>query len=161
MIPAPGHTPGSIALLTDVEGTHYALVGDMIEAPGRAPLIRTLQYTYTSASGAALLTHSLRHLLEHKPHVFLPGRGPVIERPIDACDELIERLRQLCREMWMPAKHIRAAIGCIWRGPRPLHPRYSCGRQFERPAPGLNRTRADLVRGDAAMNSENRSDFCK
>ena len=101
VLPAPGHSPGSIVLLTEVESTRYAIVGDMIEAPGRAPLIHSLQYAYSSATGAALLAHSLRHLLGHEPHVLLPARGPLIERPAEACEALIDRLRQLCREMWV------------------------------------------------------------
>ena len=100
VLPAPGHTPGSIGLLTQLDGRCCAFVGDLIEAPGRVVQIHTLQHAYAGATGAQLLAASLHELMRYKPDRLLPGQGPPIDRPQAACDELVPRLRQLCRRMW-------------------------------------------------------------
>ena len=103
ILPAPGHTPGSIAIIANVGGRRIAFVGDMIEADGRTPLIHALQYRYTSATGAVLLVHSLHHLMGHRPDLLLPGHGEPIEDAEAACTALTRRLRVLAREMWSTA----------------------------------------------------------
>ena len=102
VIPTPGHTPGSIALLGEFDGKRIAFVGDSIEADGRVPLIHTLQYCYGDASGAAALCNSLHYLKQQQPDLLMPARGEPIEQPAAACDALADRLRIFCREMMMP-----------------------------------------------------------
>jgi len=100
ILPAPGHTPGSVALVGRFDRQSIAFVGDMIEAPGRATQIHNLQYQYTDAMGAEMLILSMEHLLEQNVDLLCPGHGQIIEEPDKATAELIERLRRLCSQMY-------------------------------------------------------------
>ncbi|MDP6451416.1 MAG: MBL fold metallo-hydrolase, partial [Lentisphaeria bacterium] len=100
VLPAPGHTPGAIALVGELSGQRLAFVGDMIEAPGRVPQIHSLQYGYSDAGGAELLISSLHYLMKQRPAVLYPGHGPTIERPAESCETLTVRLKAFCQEMY-------------------------------------------------------------
>ncbi|MAF64805.1 MAG: hypothetical protein CMJ84_03990 [Planctomycetes bacterium] len=71
----------------------------MLSSGGRVPQIHTLQYYYGDAAGALQLLHSLHHLMSLKPDVLYPGRGPIIDAPVEACADLTERLRAFCRQL--------------------------------------------------------------
>ncbi|MAE64556.1 MAG: hypothetical protein CMJ18_09830 [Phycisphaeraceae bacterium] len=100
ILPAPGHTPGSIALLTTLHGRRVALTGDMIAAPGAVPRIHDLQFGYADAAGAELLARSLHLLLDRNPELLCPGRGPIIEPPEPAVGKLLTALEALGRELF-------------------------------------------------------------
>ena len=100
VVPAPGHSPGHIALTGQLGGKRIAFTGDMIEAPHHTPSVHCTQYGYCDTAGGTLLIHSLHHLLEHEPDLLLPGRGPIIDQPKQACENLIASLRGFCREMY-------------------------------------------------------------
>jgi glyoxylase-like metal-dependent hydrolase (beta-lactamase superfamily II) len=99
VLPAPGHTPGSIALIGDIAGKRIAFTGDMIESPGKVTQIHDLQYGYADALGARLLSQSASLLLEEQPDLLLPGHGEPIENPGRAILPLIEGLNRLRHEM--------------------------------------------------------------
>lgn len=103
ILPAPGHTPGSITLLTTLDGQRIAFTGDMIASPGVVPQIHNLQFAYADALGAELLARSLHLLLERRPHLICPGRGPVMKDPEPPVRRLLSALESLCREMDHPA----------------------------------------------------------
>ena len=104
VLPAPGHTPGSIALHTTQDRKRIVFAGDMLEAQGVVPQIHNLQYTYSDAFGAELLAQSLHLFLDRRPDLICPGRGPLIEEPGTAVHALLERLKALCGEMYYEAE---------------------------------------------------------
>jgi len=103
ILPAPGHTPGSIALISEIRGSVVAFVGDLLESPGRVPQIHNLQYAYGDAIGAELTAHSVHWLLEHQPTTLCPGHGPLITEPEEAANSLLERLELFRRELYHSA----------------------------------------------------------
>lgn len=92
VLPTPGHTPGSITLLTEVDGLRVAFTGDLIAAPGRLWSLAATQWSYNGAEGAAASIASLLELRAHKPDLLLPSHGEPITNPEVAIEELIERL---------------------------------------------------------------------
>lgn len=104
VLPAPGHTPGSISLMGTVADKRVAFTGDLITFPDHVPQIHNLQYGYTDALGAEWTSHSLRLLLSRKPAVFYPSHGPVIEEPTASVATLRKKIDALSREMYYSAK---------------------------------------------------------
>jgi glyoxylase-like metal-dependent hydrolase (beta-lactamase superfamily II) len=98
--PAPGHTPGSAMFVGDVGGEKIAFVGDLIESPGSAVQIHNLQYAYTDALGAELLSQSIHLLKKCEVALICPGHGEVIKDPDAACNRLLEKVGRFCSEMY-------------------------------------------------------------
>lgn len=95
VLPTPGHTPGSVTLLSDVDGQRLAFVGDLIAAPGKLWSLAATQWTYNGAEGVAASVASLLALKERRPDVLLPSHGAPLRDPGAAIDLLIERLLAL------------------------------------------------------------------
>src|SRR5262249_12271877 len=53
VLPTPGHTIGSISLLTELDGKRVAFTGDLIAAPGKVWAMSATQWTYNGAEGIA------------------------------------------------------------------------------------------------------------
>ena len=97
VLPTPGHTTGSISLLTDVDGRRVAFTGDLIAAPGKVWSMAATQWTYNGGEGVAATLASLLDLKERQPDVLLPSHGQPITDAAAAIDLLAERLRELLR----------------------------------------------------------------
>lgn len=97
VLPTPGHTPGSVTLLTDIDGLRVAFTGDLIAAPGKLWSLAATQWSYNGAEGVAASVASLLELKSHAPDLLLPSHGPPIPDPATAIDLLIERLLALLR----------------------------------------------------------------
>lgn len=95
VLPTPGHTPGSITLLAEVDGRRIAFVGDLIAAPGKLWSLAATQWSYNGAEGVAATIASLELLKTYQPDLLLPSHGEVIEHPEMAIDLLLERLWSL------------------------------------------------------------------
>jgi glyoxylase-like metal-dependent hydrolase (beta-lactamase superfamily II) len=99
--PTPGHTPGSITLLVEIDGRRVAFTGDLIAAPGQTWSMAATQWTYHGAEGAAAGLASLLELAERPLHaarpldLLLPSHGVPINEPIPAINLLARRLREL------------------------------------------------------------------
>src|SRR5882672_59030 len=78
ILPAPGHTLGSIALITEVDGTRIAFTGDLMHAGGKLYQLHAMEYDYGDLAGANLTAH-----------------GPAIEDPAGCIDLLDKRLHPL------------------------------------------------------------------
>ncbi|HYF91090.1 MAG TPA: MBL fold metallo-hydrolase [Symbiobacteriaceae bacterium] len=91
VIPTPGHTTGSISLMT--EGT--AFVGDLIAAPGKVWSLAATQWTYNGGEGIAGTILSLLDLKERQPNRLLPSHGEMMEEPAAAIDLTVQRLAAL------------------------------------------------------------------
>src|SRR5512143_3129950 len=51
VLPMPGHTPGSITLLVEVDGQVVAFTGDLLYAPGKVQTMYDMQYSYGAVDG--------------------------------------------------------------------------------------------------------------
>lgn len=95
VLPTPGHTPGSISLLVEVDGQRVAFTGDLIAGPGKVWSLAATQWSYNGAEGVAASIPSLLELKSHQPDLLLPSHGQPITGPGPAIDLLVERLRAL------------------------------------------------------------------
>ena len=92
VLPTPGHTPGSLSLLAELDGRRLAFTGDLIAAPGKLWSLAATQWSYNGAEGAAASLASLLELKAFAPDLLLPSHGQVMPQPEEAIDLLIERL---------------------------------------------------------------------
>jgi glyoxylase-like metal-dependent hydrolase (beta-lactamase superfamily II) len=97
VVPTPGHTPGSITLLTEIDGRRVGFSGDLINAPGRVWSMAATQWSYTGAEGVAASIASLLDLKERQPDLLLPSHDAPITRPGPAIDLLVARFWELLR----------------------------------------------------------------
>lgn len=94
LMPTPGHTQGSIALL--VHDTQHArsnaIVGDLLMG-GRlgGVLWSTRPQQHYFAEAPALLPHSLQQVLNEQPHTLYVGHGGPLEGP---------RVRQMAKQLY-------------------------------------------------------------
>jgi glyoxylase-like metal-dependent hydrolase (beta-lactamase superfamily II) len=96
VLPMPGHTAGSIALVGRIDGKKIAFTGDAVHSPGKIPNLYDLQYFYAGTDGVDLLAYSLRSLAEQGPEMLCPSHGDPMREPSEAIRELIEKL-----EAWL------------------------------------------------------------
>jgi glyoxylase-like metal-dependent hydrolase (beta-lactamase superfamily II) len=95
IIPTPGHTPGSISIMADIDGNEVAFTGDLIAAPGKVWSMSATQWTYNGAEGVPASVASLLDLKDRAPGLLLPSHGDPIVNPGDAIDLLVDRFRTL------------------------------------------------------------------
>ena len=95
VIPTPGHTPGSISLLTRLKGEMLAFTGDLIAAPGKLWSLAATQWSYNGAEGVAASIASLLELQDVKPDVLAPTHGEVMFSPAKAVTETVRNLWDL------------------------------------------------------------------
>lgn len=95
VLPAPGHTPGSVALLAELAGRRVAFVGDLMRSPGKLWSLAATQWTYNGGEGIAMTIVSLLDLKDRRPDLLLPAHGDPIEDPDSAIDLTVERLLAL------------------------------------------------------------------
>jgi glyoxylase-like metal-dependent hydrolase (beta-lactamase superfamily II) len=94
-VPAPGHTPGSVAYLARIDGRTVAFTGDLIAAPGKLWSLAATQWTYNGAEGIAATILSTLDLKERGVDLLLPSHGAPMDDPPAAIDLLVERLWEL------------------------------------------------------------------
>jgi len=97
VIPTPGHTTGSISLLTEVDGRRVAFTGDLIAAPGRVWSLAATQWTYNGGEGLPYTALSALDLRDRQPDLLLPSHGEPMEDVAAAVEPLVERLAELMR----------------------------------------------------------------
>ena len=90
--PTPGHTPGSITLLTVVDGLKTAFSGDLIQSPGKVKTLYDFQYFYDEHEGADLAAYSLSKLVEQKVELVCPSHGEEMRDPLPGMQELSQKL---------------------------------------------------------------------
>jgi glyoxylase-like metal-dependent hydrolase (beta-lactamase superfamily II) len=94
-LPTPGHTPGSVTYIGEVDGRKTAFTGDLIYGPGQVWSLAATQWTYTGVEGQAAAILSLGMLARRAPEVLLPAHGEPIEEPAAALEETSGRLGEL------------------------------------------------------------------
>ncbi|HEX2222018.1 MAG TPA: MBL fold metallo-hydrolase [Candidatus Limnocylindria bacterium] len=94
-IPTPGHTVGSVSLLTECAGRRLAFTGDLIAAPGRVWSLAATQWSYNGQEGLGASILSARDLRTRRTDRILPSHGDPIDDPARALDLFEERLTEL------------------------------------------------------------------
>src|SRR5689334_16623234 len=80
-IPTPGHTPGSVGYVVDIDGQRLAFTGDLIAAPGKVWSLAATQWTYTGIEGLGATILSTLDVLDRAPDRILPAHGDPIDDP--------------------------------------------------------------------------------
>lgn len=99
VVPTPGHTPGSISLVAEVDGRRFAFAGDLMFAQGKILTLHDTQHEYGGIEGVDLGANSLTRLAEHDPTMFCPSHGAPIDDPGRAIKETAGRLAEYVRFM--------------------------------------------------------------
>ena len=94
-VPTPGHTPGSVSYVADVDGSRVAFTGDLIAAPGKVHSLASTQWAYNGLNGVVTTILSGLDVLDLDPAVLLPAHGEKIEDPKAAIHLLNARLQAL------------------------------------------------------------------
>jgi glyoxylase-like metal-dependent hydrolase (beta-lactamase superfamily II) len=94
-LPTPGHTPGSVTYLVEIDGRRLAFTGDLVTAPGKVWSLAATQWTYTGIEGLGATILSGLGLLERSPDRLLPAHGDPIDDPEPAVHLLNDRLQRL------------------------------------------------------------------
>src|SRR5687768_6175702 len=97
ILPTPGHTPGSISLLAEVDGRRILFSGDLIAGSGKVVSLSATQWTYNGAEGVAASIASLLDLQDRRLDLLLPSHGEPIHEPDPAMALLVERFWTLLR----------------------------------------------------------------
>jgi glyoxylase-like metal-dependent hydrolase (beta-lactamase superfamily II) len=92
VMPAPGHTLGSIALLAMVDGRKVAFSGDLMYSPGKIQTLHDTQIDYGGSEGIDLGIYSLAALRELRPQLLCPSHGEPLSDPDDAIRTTIAKL---------------------------------------------------------------------
>jgi glyoxylase-like metal-dependent hydrolase (beta-lactamase superfamily II) len=100
--PTPGHTPGSIPVLAQVDGRKVAFSGDLMHSPGKVQTLYDLQYYYGEHEGVDLSAYSLAELIKLKPGLLCPSHGPDVADPVPGMEQLITKLSDWFR-FWNPS----------------------------------------------------------
>jgi glyoxylase-like metal-dependent hydrolase (beta-lactamase superfamily II) len=105
-LPTPGHTPGSMSYLVEIDGRRLAFTGDLVAAPGKVWSLASTQWTYTGIEGLGATMLSGLDLLDRRPDRILPAHGDPIDDPEAAIVQLNDRLQRLIdmrSPEWRPA----------------------------------------------------------
>jgi glyoxylase-like metal-dependent hydrolase (beta-lactamase superfamily II) len=94
-LPTPGHTPGSVSYVIEVDGRRLAFIGGLLAAPGKVPSLAATQWTYTGIEGLGSTILSGLDLLDREPDRLLPAHGAPIDDPPGAIALANERLQAL------------------------------------------------------------------
>ncbi len=97
VLPAPGHTLGSIALIVTVDNRRVAFTGDLMYASGKIQTLYDTQINYGGAEGVDLGIYSLGRLAEQKPAMLCPSHGEPIADPAPAIEATAARLTDYYR----------------------------------------------------------------
>jgi glyoxylase-like metal-dependent hydrolase (beta-lactamase superfamily II) len=97
VLPTPGHTVGSLSLLSVIDGRLVAFTGDLIAGPGQLWSLAATQWSYSGGEGLVATILSLLALKERRPELLLPSHGPPIAAVDEAIDLTVERLLELVR----------------------------------------------------------------
>jgi len=97
VVPAPGHTSGSIALVAEIDQQRVAFTGDLLTAGGYVYQLHSLEYAYGDMVGVLHTIQSLQALKRLRLDVILPSHGPVILDVPHDLDALERRLMDIVR----------------------------------------------------------------
>jgi glyoxylase-like metal-dependent hydrolase (beta-lactamase superfamily II) len=94
VLPTPGHTLGSITLLTQIDGMRVAFSGDLMYAPGKILTLYDTQINYGGAEGVDFGVFSLERLRERKPELLCPSHGEPLKNPDEGMKATSKKLTE-------------------------------------------------------------------
>jgi glyoxylase-like metal-dependent hydrolase (beta-lactamase superfamily II) len=92
VLPAKGHTLGSSALITTIDGRRVAFTGDLLAAGGKLYQLHAMEYTYGSMEGVMFTLQSIQALKKQNVAACLPSHGETITDVAGDIDRLQRRL---------------------------------------------------------------------
>ena len=104
VIDTPGYTRHALSYFVEIDGLKYAFVGDIIYGNGKLFDLYSLQDAVKEANIGGYhgwagrmgdLINSLQKVAAQKPDILIPARGPVIRKPVEAINLLIQRLQSV------------------------------------------------------------------
>ena len=95
ILPSPGHSSGSVTLVTDIDGTRVAFTGDLMHDGGKLYQLHAVELDYGDLIGANLVAQSIDALRKKNVQLALPSHGPVIQDPAECIRILDSRLHEL------------------------------------------------------------------
>ena len=78
VLPAKGHTFGSVALISQIDGRKVAFTGDLFTAGGRLYQLHAMEYTYAAMEGIVFTLQSIQALKKRKVALCFPSHGEAI-----------------------------------------------------------------------------------
>jgi glyoxylase-like metal-dependent hydrolase (beta-lactamase superfamily II) len=94
-LPTPGHTPGSVTYLVELDGSRLAFSGDLVYGRGKVWSLAATQWSYSGIEGQAAAIVSCGILAQHVPDRLLPSHGEPIDEPERALADVSSRLQEL------------------------------------------------------------------
>ncbi|MCP4611202.1 MAG: MBL fold metallo-hydrolase [Planctomycetes bacterium] len=104
VIETHGYTRQALTYFIEIDGLKYAFVGDIIYGKGKLFDLYSLQDAVKEANIGGYhgwagrmgeLINSLQKVAAQRPDILIPARGPVIRKPAEAINLLIQRLRSV------------------------------------------------------------------
>jgi glyoxylase-like metal-dependent hydrolase (beta-lactamase superfamily II) len=89
-LPTPGHTPGSVSYLVELDGRNVAFTGDLLYGAGRVWSLASTQWSYSGVEGQEATIVSCAALEKRRPDVLLPSHG----EPIEDVEAALARVRR-------------------------------------------------------------------
>jgi len=125
VVPAAGHTAGSLAYLVDLDGKTLAFCGDLIASPGKVLTIHDIEgQQYVGASGILSEISSLNTMRQQAPDVLLPSHGEPTHDVQNTIPGLIGNLAVIYDEYnWFTYTVRRPATGVTRMTPHVWHVR--------------------------------------
>ena len=93
--PTPGHTPGSVTFLAEIDGQANPFRGDLIAAPGNVDTIHDLQWQYGMPDALGAAMHSATLLASKPIERLLPSHGYPMDDAPTALSALASNLNEL------------------------------------------------------------------
>jgi glyoxylase-like metal-dependent hydrolase (beta-lactamase superfamily II) len=109
VVPAPGHTKGSVAFVGEIDGRRVAFAGDVIHHAARPWTLFDLEWAYGQQTGLGSLSLTLQTLAELGLDRILPSHGSPIDEPAAACLALNAKLSAYYQ--WLNLQRYPAAPG--------------------------------------------------
>jgi glyoxylase-like metal-dependent hydrolase (beta-lactamase superfamily II) len=85
-IPTPGHTLGSISIVSEIDNTKVAFTGDLLYSPGKVLTLHDMQYSYSETDGLEAEILSLKNMERREPKLLCPSHGRPIEEGVRALE---------------------------------------------------------------------------
>lgn len=101
VLDTPGYTRGSVTFLADIDSTKVAFTGDLVYGDGRLFDLYSLQDSIPEicrgyhgyGARSAQLIESLEKIVDEKPDLLIPARGPIITEVEETLAQLISRIK--------------------------------------------------------------------
>ncbi len=109
ILPTPGHSLGSITLLTEVDGQCVAFTGDLLYAAGKVLTMYDMQYNYGATDGVEQAILAMKNLARRAPQLLCPSHGAPMgdaERALKETQENLISFFKLMTGGMLPADEI-------------------------------------------------------